>query len=112
MTNATYGPNTPPPALGGPQGSAGLTDVATQLLGIVLHLSNNGKSLQSLITAVQGESFNGYKVAGLPAAPAIGSVAYVTDGANALAWGNTVTGGGANNYLVWWNGSNWTVIGK
>ena len=49
-------------------------------------------------------------VAGLPATPAVGMLTRVTD-ANVPAVGFTVAGGGAAAALVWWNGSNWTVIG-
>jgi hypothetical protein len=51
-------------------------------------------------------------VATLPASPTTGQFAAVTDGAASLAWGATVTGGGSTTYLVWWNGTNWTVTGK
>jgi hypothetical protein len=53
-------------------------------------------------------------VAALPASPVTGQVACVSDGTAALAWGATVTGGGGGTtkYLVWYNGSNWTVAGK
>lgn len=38
----------------------------------------------------------------------------VTDGDAGLVWGATVinSGAGATKYLVWYNGSNWTVTGK
>ena len=41
-------------------------------------------------------------------------VAYVTDGDAGLAWGATAvnSGAGATKYLVWYNGTNWTVAGK
>ena len=52
-----------------------------------------------------------YTVATLPAGT-VGKHAYVTDGAAALAWGATVTGGGTAQYLVWHNGTAWTVVGK
>jgi hypothetical protein len=51
-------------------------------------------------------------VAALPASPATGQLAAVTDGAASLAWGATVTGGGSTMYLCWWNSVNWTVVGK
>ena len=54
----------------------------------------------------------GFTVAGLPSSPATGSLAYVTDGTASLSWGATVTGGSSTKYLVWYNGSNWTVAGK
>jgi len=52
-----------------------------------------------------------YTVATLPTGVA-GMEAYVTDGAAALAWGATVSGGGSALYKVWYNGTNWTVVGK
>jgi hypothetical protein len=54
-----------------------------------------------------------YTVATLPTGVA-GATVYVTDGDAALAWGATVinSGAGATKYLVWYNGSNWTVVGK
>jgi hypothetical protein len=53
-------------------------------------------------------------VATLPAAGTAGRYSYVTDGDAALAWGATVinSGAGATKYLVWDNGTNWTVAGK
>lgn len=51
-------------------------------------------------------------VATLPASPATGMVAYVSDGAASLAWGDTITAGANTKYLVWYNGTNWTVAGK
>lgn len=53
-----------------------------------------------------------FTVAKLPTNAVLGQKAVVTDGTAALAWGATVTGGGATKYLVWWNGANWTVLGK
>ena len=55
-----------------------------------------------------------YTVGTLPAAGTAGRIARVTDGDAALAWGATVvnTGAGATPYLVWDNGTNWTVFGK
>lgn len=53
----------------------------------------------------------GYTVATLPTG-AFGQLGTVSDGAAALAWGATVTGGGSTKYLVWFNGANWTVAGK
>lgn len=55
-----------------------------------------------------------YTVATLPVAGTAGRIARVTDGDAGLAWGATVvnTGAGATPYLVWDNGTNWTVFGK
>ena len=56
---------------------------------------------------------DGLAVADLPASPTarVGNIARVTDGAASLTWGATVTGGGTAQYLVWYNGTNWTVFG-
>jgi hypothetical protein len=49
-------------------------------------------------------------VAGLPATPVVGMLTRVTD-ATAPVVGMTVAGGGAAAALVWYNGTNWSVIG-
>lgn len=56
---------------------------------------------------------DGALVANLPTSPTarVGNIARVTDGAASLTWGATVTGGGTAQYLVWYNGTNWTVFG-
>lgn len=56
---------------------------------------------------------------GLPT-PAAGMYAYITDGLAAncgdsacTTWGTTITGGGGSlKLLAWYNGTNWTLIGK
>ena len=48
----------------------------------------------------------------LPTTADVGTIASVTDGAAGLAWGATLTGGGSTKYLVWFNGSVWSVVGK
>jgi hypothetical protein len=53
----------------------------------------------------------GRTVASLPASPHSGQVATVTDGAASLAYNATVTGGGSAKYLVYYNGTNWVVVG-
>jgi hypothetical protein len=54
-----------------------------------------------------------YTAATLPTASAsAGTLAYVTDGTSGLTWGQTITGGHSTPYLVWSNGTNWTVIGE
>lgn len=51
-------------------------------------------------------------VASLPTTAKVGTMMTVTDGAAALSWGATVSGGGTVCYGVRWNGSNWTVYAK
>lgn len=113
MSNADYtGPNPPPPLNLG----AGATDLVTQLQGVIRQLASSNANMLSLISAIQAVNFpqtvKGYIVATLPSSPAIGALAYVTDGTAALSWGATVTGGHSTKYLVWWNGANWTVVGE
>ena len=72
---------------------------------------NNGTFGTFVDVKVRTVIHNGYTVATLPTGVA-GMVAYVTDGAAALAWGATVTGGSTTHYLCWYNGTNWTVVGK
>lgn len=58
--------------------------------------------------------------ANLPPSSPIGQTAYITDGkasncgdAACTTFGTTVTGGGgALNLKLWWNGANWTLIGR
>lgn len=55
-----------------------------------------------------------FTVSTLPTAGTVGRQAYITDGDAGLAWGATAanTGAGATKYMVWDNGTNWTVMGK
>lgn len=55
-------------------------------------------------------SMTGMAFADLPASPAAGQIAYITDG-DTTTWGDTVAGSGSDKVLVWFNGTNWTVIG-
>lgn len=87
---------------------ASLDDVVTYLKSGVQALNRLSTTLQSIFP----NAVSVYTVATLPASPSVGMMAAVTDGAAALAWGATVTGGGSARYVCWWNGSNWTVIGK
>jgi len=83
-------------------------------------LAANGKDL--LLSAGSGKTVkithvaevaSSSTIAGLPASPVVGMVTRVTDGDSGLTFGNTVvnSGAGATPYLVWYNGTNWTVIG-
>lgn len=53
-----------------------------------------------------------YTVATLPVSPITGQQAVITDGVSNMTWGSTLTGGSSTKYLVWYNGSTWTVLGK
>ena len=54
---------------------------------------------------------NPVTVASLPASPTEGMMVAVTDSSTAT-WGDTITGGGANHVLAYYNGTNWTVAAK
>jgi hypothetical protein len=109
-----------PQAPGGPtpgQGTAGSTDIVSTLQGVVRQLSNANQNMLTLIAALKAvnfpESVKAYTTTTLPASPAIGSIAVITNGAAALAWGaNATAATGAVTYLVFWNGSQWSVLGK
>lgn len=77
-------------------------------------LTPTGGSTPFLVAAQRnlGVLAAGTTVATLPASPAVGQEAVVTDGTAGLAWGATVTGGQSTYYKVAWNGTNWTVMAK
>lgn len=52
-----------------------------------------------------------YTYANLPGTPLVGMIACVTD-SSVSTWGSTVAAGGANKVLAFYNGTNWTVLGK
>jgi hypothetical protein len=80
--------------------------------GFVVQINMTGLNFKANST-IQGARIvcPQYTVATLPSALG-GTIVMVTDGAPALAWGATVTGGGSTKYLVWHNGTAWTVMGK
>lgn len=47
----------------------------------------------------------------LPASPLLGMVAAITD-CNTTTWGANAAGGGSNKAFLFYNGTNWTVMGK
>ena len=54
---------------------------------------------------------NAVAFSALPATPVEGMIVPVTDSSTAT-WGDTITGGGANHVLAYFNGTNWTVMAK
>lgn len=82
-------------------------------------VGSTGTTLQSLVDVltIHGDKtaqIAALTVATLPTAGTGGRYAYITDGDASLAWGATAvnSGAGATKYLVWDNGTNWTVVGK
>lgn len=88
-----------------PFGSAavGLSRSATGVVKVTNGGAGTGQ-IQTLATRLVPTAF-----ASLPTATE-GMVAAVTD-SNTNTWGATIAGGGANNVLAFYNGSNWTVAG-
>ncbi len=58
-------------------------------------------------------SIQNFRVTNLPPGM-LGMFTTVSDGDSGLAWGATITntGAGATKYLLWYNGSHYTVLGK
>lgn len=102
-------------------GSNNLSVTTSATTGIELNINNGsnvnvmtGGAAGSLTRGLRCGSFfeftNNRTIANLPSTPAVGMIVRVTD-ANAPAIGSTVASGGAAAALVWYNGTNWTVIG-
>jgi hypothetical protein len=66
-----------------------------------------------VVSKLSGSFSPTFTVATLPAG-VLGKQAVITDGDAALAWGATAvnSGAGATTYLVWYNGTNWTILGS
>lgn len=71
-------------------------------------------ALANHIEQSTGYAFTPVLFANLPPNPQVGYVACISDGqvSGATQWGNVVSGGSNENLLIWYNGTNWTVIGK
>jgi hypothetical protein len=73
------------------------------------------KTIREVLTTIEGrvadvETLPALTYATLPGSPTAGTFAYITD-SNTAVWGATAAGGGANAVAVWFNGTNWTVVG-
>ena len=77
-------------------------------------VDKSGVITQAFYRFLQRAGFSlmpGDMYANLPASPRTGMVYVVTDSSTNV-WGAVISGGGANQVLAWFNGSDWTVIGK
>lgn len=81
-------------------------------LDVAQNWAANQTNANGWIASGNGSYFQhaGVTFANLPASPAAGMFAYVTD-STVNTWGSTIAGGGTNKVLGWYNGTNWTVIG-
>lgn len=79
--------------------------------GLKLNNADSNNTFQ--FSASRLEFSNATTVSGLASIQRQGMIARVTDGDSGLTHGQTVvnSGAGATPYLVWYNGTNWTVIG-
>jgi hypothetical protein len=59
---------------------------------------------------VQTPVLAGLTVDTLPQEPAVGTLAMVTD-ASVATWGGVAAGGGTTPCLLWFNGTDWKVLG-
>lgn len=73
--------------------------------------SVNVKSESFTAQDILGAALTGITFAELPSSPTEGLICAITD-STVATWGSTVTGGGANHALIYYNGSEWTLIGK
>ncbi len=87
-----------------PQGSTNTTDNA-----LVTRVTLDSTALQMAVPV----RLKGYTVSTLPVGVQ-GNTAFITDGDAGLAWGATAvnSGAGATPYMVWYNGSAWSITGK
>jgi hypothetical protein len=79
---------------------------ATNLLDLQVGSTSQFKVANDGVTTIDAV---GHTVAGLPGTPAVGMIARVTD-ALTPSLGATVTGGGAEDALVWYDGAAWVVV--
>jgi hypothetical protein len=88
----------------------------------VASFAANSASAVSVNVGVSGTtggivSLAGSTFANLPASPTAGMQAYITDvstcSPDCTTWGASITAGnGSTSRLAWYNGTNWTLIGK
>lgn len=86
------------------------SDTATLFMGAADDVSLS-RSAANRLRLATGDVYNlaPTAFASLPTG-AEGDLACVTD-SNTATWGATIAGGGANNVIAFFNGTNWTVMG-
>ena len=72
---------------------------------------NSGSSTVYRDILARGLRSNAVTFANAITSPVEGTIQAFTDSSTAV-WGETITGGGANHVLGYWNGTAWTVIAK
>jgi len=99
-TQPIFGPNTGDfnTGVGGASGQISLIQNSIE----IARVSSTGMAMQSGVFTLKG-----FTVATLPAGPATGSLAYVTDANAACTYNSAPTGGGSTVCKVWYNGAAW-----
>ena len=77
----------------------------------VMDCGNGGIHDRSCTFNLTTAGLQGVSVSSLPASPAAGMVAYVTDANAGCSAGTTPSGGGSNKCFVGYNGSAWKEFG-
>jgi len=70
-----------------------------------------GRIITAINKLIDSPTGAGVTFANLTSSPVRGMLVTVTD-STTVTWGATITGGGANIVLAFYNGTNWTVAGK
>lgn len=73
-------------------------------------IRNRGQTNDAQLAAASVRG-NAVTFANIPVAPVEGMLVAITD-STTVVWGATITGGGGNHVLAYYNGTNWTVVGK
>jgi tRNA-binding EMAP/Myf-like protein len=82
--------------------------IVSTLQNLVTNISQLNATLKSVVPYMQ---ISPVTFANLPSQPSEGMIAAITD-SSTNTWGATISGGGGNHVLAYYNAANWTVIGK
>lgn len=76
-------------------------------------LQNIVKAINAAVVEISGTlpDVDVSTYANLPSSPVEGMLRGVSN-SNTNTWGATIAGGGSNHVLAYFNGTNWTVVGK
>jgi hypothetical protein len=89
-----------------------MTARAETLVANQLFMAQAIDALADHVASSTGYALTPVAFSSLPATPATGMLAVVTDDSGPPTWGSTVSGGGSSLVLAWYNGVAWTVVGK
>ena len=81
-----------------------------RLIQTQLHMAQGFNALADLVANSTGYAMSAIPFADLPAEPVAGMIACISD-SGVAGWGKKATPGGFHTVLVWYNGTDWTVLG-